>query len=407
MKKRSPTSAVAFCAALVSVAVFVMAGCSGSGPASSGSPSADTVRVSLAQGTRIPGGALPQIAQAPGGGNGGPSDRGPIDHAWITVVKIALIPESMVPGGESTAPDPEGEPSVEDSGMEDRGFVSAAVPPTEIDLMNLPPAQFAMFLNDIKNIPAGKYVKIRLYYADPKVHFEGEPDNTTVHATANYHLDIHFVGGGLVIPVRTNPDQGVFVHDVTITFVEGGLKITVNPNKILMRPQVFATVSAVQMGITGVADNVVPGSFDIATADGRSFHAVYDDATDWFFREPTRWVRVFGVIGPEALRDTAIVDVLGYFDGGLVLVADDILITFPATRQGTVATGWQADNTFTLAIPPDNVVFVPDRLNAYYDNNAPPFLVLTDNAVVPGATVTARGYAVPGRIEAYWISIGP
>ncbi len=398
---------------IILLSIALAAGCGGSG--SSGvSTSGDTAVIAVAQGTAFPAGSLAAPSAAGGGGGGATPFATNIDHVWITVQKVALVPDGMIAPGESRDPDPQGEQAVEDAGMDDAGLVSAAVvPPRTIDLMNLPPEGLADILNEIKNIPAGKFGKIRLFYSDPKIHFIGATDNTAVSRTANFHLDIHFVGGGLVIPVRTNPAGGVFVHTVTIEFVLGadGLKITVNPNKILMRPQVFATVSAVQMGISGVADNVdkVARAFDIATADGRAFHAVYDNSTDWVFKTTNRFVPVSGSLGVAALRDTAFVDVFGTFDSLLVLHAAEIRIGFPASESGIVATGWRTDNTFLLTVGTDNIVVFPqpDRVNALFDNNAAPFNLLTDSAVVKGADATARGYAVPGGIDAFWISIGP
>ncbi|MGE5188797.1 MAG: DUF4382 domain-containing protein [Gemmatimonadota bacterium] len=392
------------------MSVALAAGCGGSGSAGP-SASGDTAVIAVAQAPAFPAGTL--AAAAPSAAGGASAFATNIDHAWITVQKVALVPDGMIAPGESRDPDPQGEQAVEDSGREGAGLVSATVvPPRTIDLMNLPPEALADILNEITNIPAGKYGKIRLYYSDPKVHFVGDLDNTAVKQTANYHLDIHFVGGGLVIPVRTAADQGVYVHKVTIAFVLGkdGLKITVNPNKILMRPQVFATVSAVQMGISGTADNVdkVAGSFDIATADGRSFHAVYGLSTDWIFKTTGRFVPVAASLGVAALRDTAFVDVYGTFDSMLVLHADEVTITFPDEVSGTVAAGW-TDNSFKLTVGADNIVVLarPDRVNALFDNNVAPYDLLTDSAVVPGANVTARGYATAEGIEAYWISVGP
>ncbi len=399
---------------IIVLALAFAAGCSGSGSSGPSASGGDTAVIAVAQTSAFPAG-IQSVTEpaAPGGGGGGAEPFATnIDHVWITVQKVALVPDGMIAPGESRDPDPQGELAVEDDGMNDSGLVAGTVvPPETIDLLNLPPESLANILNEIKNIPAGKYGKIRLFYSDPKVHFIDAADNTAVKQTANFHLDIHFVGGGLVIPVRTNPEGGVFVHKVVIEFVLGkdGLKITVNPNRILMRPQVFATVLAVQMGISGVADNVdkVTQSFDIATADGRSFHAVYGSTTDWLFSNPDRFVPVDAFLGVAALRDTAFVDVFGTFDSQLVLHADEITITFPATKSGVVATGW-TDNSFTLNLAVDNVVHAqPDRLNALFDNNAPPFNLVTDNAVVVGANVTARGYAVPGGIDAFWISIGP
>lgn len=394
------------------LSIVLAAGCGGSGspgPSASG----DSAVISVAQAPAFPAGPLAAAAlaletEAAGGANPYATN---IDHLWITVEKVALIP------GDSSGPSPLGEDPVQGGPGDAAGHVSAAVvPPTTIDLLNLPSGGLATFLNEITNIPAGTYGKIRLYYSDPLVDFAGPGDNVAMHPTGNSHLDIHFVGGGMVIPVRTNPEGGVAVHNVVITFVLGrdGLKVTVNNNKVLMRPQVFATVDTVRMAISGVADNVAVGSFDVATApeDGRSFHVVYDSVS-WFFKAPERDdpVQVEPSLGVAALRNTAIVKVIGTFDSALDLHADEIWITFPVNQPGTVAAGW-TDNSFLLDVGADNVVVLaqPDRFGAYYDNNVS-FAVLTDNAVVPGVQATARGYAIsdppPGGIEAYWISIGP
>ncbi|MGE5664860.1 MAG: DUF4382 domain-containing protein, partial [Deltaproteobacteria bacterium] len=388
------------------------------GPSASG----DTAVIAVAQATAFPAGIAATVPTAAGGGGGGATPFATnIDHVWITVQKVALVPDGSISPGEPRLPDPAGEQAVEDGAMNDAGLVSAAiVPPRTIDLRNLPPESLADVLNEIKNIPAGKYGKIRLFYSDPKVHFIGAADNTAVKPTANYHLDIHFVGGGMVIPVRTNPGGGVAVHNVVITVVLGkdGLKITENSNGYRMRPQVFATVDTVQMAISGVADNVVAGEFDVATApsDGRSFHAVYGaiGSVNWFFKAPEREnpVQVGPSLGVAALRSTAIVKVIGTFDSALTLHADEIWITFPVNQPGTVAAAW-TDNSFKLNVGADNIVVraQPDRLGAYYDNNVTFDNNVSSDDVVPGVPVTARGYAIsdpsPGRIDAYWISIGP
>jgi hypothetical protein len=333
-------------------------------------------------------------------------------NAWITIHRVSLIP-----GSDGTVPDPSGETSVLDSGSPEPGHVNGDIsPPEEVDLLDLP-ERGVRFLNAINNVPAGTYGKIRLYYSDPKVHFDNAEDNTATHPTANYHLDIHFKGGDLVIPVATGGAGDVIVYNVTVYFVQGkdGLKINVNPSKILMRPQVFAKVETVQYVVSGIADNVdkTLSTFDIATAGGRSFHVLYDIGTSWFFRDSDRSVSLFGSSGVPALDNTAFVDVFGIFSASGNLVADDIHIMFPSTITDNVVSGnptdgWNPDNTFTLDIPSDNVVFpMPDRVSAVYDNAVSPFNELDDSDVVQGATVTARGYSVAGGIEAYWISIGP
>ena len=402
---------------IVLLSIVLATGCGGSG--SSGTATTNTAVVAVAQAPTFPAGTTFATAStsaveiaAAGGATPFLTD---VEHVWITVEKVALIP------GKSAGPQPDGEMPVENSAGEESGHLSAAVvPPTTIDLLNLPPDNVAMFLNEITDIPAGTYGKIRLYYSSAKIDLAGPGDNVAMHPTANSHLDIHFVGGGMVIPVRTNPGGGVAVHNVVITVVLGkdGLKITENSNGYRMRPQVFATVDTVQMAISGVADNVVAGEFDVATApsDGRSFHAVYGaiGSVNWFFKAPEREnpVQVGPSLGVAALRSTAIVKVIGTFDSALTLHADEIWITFPVNQPGTVAAPW-TDNSFKLNVGADNIVVraQPDRLGAYYDNNVTFDNNVSSDDVVPGVPVTARGYAIsdpsPGRIDAYWISIGP
>jgi len=406
---------VLFPAVLPLILAVLLAGCSGGGTAAlSSSSSGSTVTVSLATAPPNSAGTLSVgSAVSPADLLKKPAPAGNIDNAWITIHRVALIP-----GDDRSMPDPDGEWSVEDSGPMDSRHVYADIAPVEVDLLNLPPGQFTRFLNSIDNVPGGTYGKVRLYYSDPKVHFEGAPDTVTVKGTANYHLDIHFVGGGLVIPVTTDPDGGTRVHDVTVTFVLGkdGLKINVNPSKILMRPQVFATVGAVQYVMTGIADNVdkVAGIFDLATSGGESYPVEYDAGTRFFFRDSARWLPVPASTGIPGLNDTAVVDVLGNFGGGGTLLADDILITFPAVESGTVnsgtaSSGWLPDNTFLVETLSDNVVVfpMPDHAGAVYDNAASPFGALSEAAIVRGANVVARGYAGSGGIEAFWISVGP
>jgi len=386
-------------------------GCGG-GAGQGGGTSTNAVNVSLAASSVAP------AAPATAGMTAAPSSPTPpqnIDHAWITVHRIALLPTNPLEA--ASGPDPDGEVVAESDGGSIGGMVASDVAPTEVDLLNLPSGQAARFLNALGNVPAGRYHKIRLYYTDPKVHFVGDVDNTAMHATANFHLDIHFVGGDLVIPVGTDPTGGVKIHDVSVVFVLGkdGLKITVNPSKVLMRPQVFARVSAVDYVVTGVADNVdkILGSFDIATAGGDSFHLKYDSGTAWLFRDDVRWVWAGADRGIPALRDGAVLDVIGRFDALRVLQATDIFVNLLFVRTGVVvsgnsASGWNSDNTLTLALPADNTVFpAPSRAGAFYDNAVFPYGTLGEAAAVKGVNVTARGFAATGGVEAFWISVGP
>lgn len=391
--------------------LFLLNGCGGSA-GQGGGTSTNAVNVSLAASS------LATAAPGTAGAATAPSRPAPpqnIDHAWITVHRIALLPADPLEAASS--PDPDGEAVAESDGGPIDGMAVSDVTPTEVDLLDLPSGQASRFLNALGNVPPGRYHKIRLYYADPKVHFVGGADNTAMHATAHFHLDVHFVGGDLVIPVGTDPAGGVKVHDVSVVFVLGkdGLKINVNPSKILMRPQVFATVSAVEYVVTGVADNVdkALGSFDVATAGGYSFRVEYDSGTAWFFRDDARWVLAGADRGIPALRDGAVLDVIGRFEASRVLRAKDILVNLLFVRTGVVvsggpASGWSPDNTLTLSLPSDNSVFpAPSRAGALYDNAVFPFGTLGHSAVVKGVNVTARGFAAAGGVEAFWISIGP
>jgi hypothetical protein len=89
-----------------------------------------------------------------------------------------------------------------------------------------------------------------------------------------------------VIPVAPDPEREVHLFEVTINFV--GLKIV--ENKVLMRPQVFATVGVIQYVFSGFADNVndPPGTFDVSTDGGRSFHSMFsfdNNITKWAFKD--------------------------------------------------------------------------------------------------------------------------
>lgn len=401
-------------AVTLALPLLMLAGCGGgsSGTGSSGS----TVNVSMA--STVPNAVLASagtFSTGPTVEPSAPPATNDIDHAWITVYRVSLIP------GGSPGPNSNGESAVQDlSPPNAAGHISADLAaPEEIDLLSLPAGGVARFLNAIQSVPAGTYGKIRLYYTDPKVHFAGALENTAMHGTANFHLDINFQGEKLVIPVATG--EGVQLFDVTVVFELGkdGLKITVNPNKILMRPQVFATVSAVRYILTGIVDNTDKGAstFDLLATDGRSFPVAYDPLeTTWSFRESGENPRTVAIdnqaFAIAALNDGATVSAIGEFDAGGLFHADDITITFPATVTGTVASGtpasgWLGNDTFVLALPVDNVVFpMPTRFTARYDNNAN-LLLLSQAAIVQGAAVTARGYAVAGGTEAYWISVGP
>ncbi|MBP2687147.1 MAG: hypothetical protein H6Q81_2052 [Deltaproteobacteria bacterium] len=110
-------------------------------------------------------------------------------------------------------------------------------------------------------------------------------------------------------------------------------------------------------------------------------------------------------------RTDAKVIAIGPFDTSLVLQSTEIVFSFPYVKEGVVDNGWKSDNTFVLRYAaPDNVVYPkPDRWTAYYDNavdTVTPYGPLSHLAIVDNVIVKARGYAVSGGIDAYWISIG-
>jgi hypothetical protein len=199
-----------------------------------------------------------------------------------------------------------------------------------------------------------------------------------------------------------------------------GLKITVGPSNILMRPQVFATDSKVRYVLSGTVDNVNKSSstFDLDT--GRIFPAAYNKvSTYWSFREsgdPFRSVPVDNnAFAIAAFDNGATVSAIGTFSVGGLFLADDVTITFPVTQvgtvdSGTISSGW-VDDTFSLALLNDNLVIPqPSRVSARYDDNTTLSPLLnSDAAIVKGAVVTARGYAIAegGGTEAFWISVVP
>lgn len=394
------------------IAVFFIAGCGGGG----GSPTADSgnaVRVSVSRAPSFPAGSV--AASAPAGGGGSASQN--MDNVYITVTKVALLP-----GGGGGQPDPDGETPAQDTGAAETGLkIKTLSVPRTIDLLHLPGADVALFLNSFENVPAGTYGKIRLYYTDPKVCFNGAADNTSVHPTANYHLDVHFVGGNLVIPVSPNPSGGVRIYEVSIRVVLGrdGLKVTVNPNNILIRPQVFADfVPPVVYEVTGTASGVLGGgSFDIDTADGRTFHVV-EGGAGWSFRDADTGEEavVSPAQGRAALDNGSRVVVIGAFDETDTLLARNVTVTLPdrvegVVVSGTAVTGWLADNTFKARRGAgDNVVVfpMPDRAGAYFENLVEE-RTPQDN-VLRGDYVIVRGTfrdALESGISGFWITIHP
>ncbi len=400
----------AYLLALTASIALVACGGGGGGTTTSSldrGPGVASVGVSVASAPDFPAGttfAAPVASAAPAAPPVAPA----FDHVYATITKLALIPSS---GPEF--PSADGEEEMQNSGAENgnggmNGFVTIVLPsPVVIDLLHPPTArQVAKLLNKFSDVPAGEYSKIRVYYSSV-VGVTGDV-STPFHPTVHYHFDVHFVGGDLVVPVATNPEGGIRFYEIAIQIV--GLKIQQagKSGNILLRPQIFATVAAPKYLVHGTAANVDhdAGTFDILTPGAGTVHAAYVSGTDWVYVD--EWTVPSSLTaGAIALRDGAFVDAIGLFQGG-VLQAEEVDITFPDFKAGTVDGGWTAGNVFVLRnAAPDNTVFPqPDRFTAYYDNVDSPHVALTQAAVDNNVFVTARGYAVAGGIDAFWITIG-
>jgi hypothetical protein len=370
-------------------AALAACGSGGGGGTSPGVSGPATVNVSIASAPGFPAGATSSTSSpAPAAP---PADSPTFEHLDVTVTKLALLPSS---------------------GEEGKTVTDPIDPPVQIDLLNFSGDNGATLLNQFSAVPAGEYSKIRVYY-DTVIGRSGN-DNTLFHPTANSHFDVHFMGGNLVIPVASDPVGGIEFFSVLINVVDGLKHHEAGQSgNVLLRPQVFATVvEAPKFIVTGVADQVnhADGTFNVITAGNDDISAEYGPDTSWFY-EDGRFVGPFGISGADALRDTALVGVIGTFESG-VLVAERVNITFPDSREGT------ADNVW---IPPDNTAFIvrsladnvtvfpqPDRAGAYYDNLVSPHNPLADTDLENDLQVKVRGYFdLDGDLEAYWISIGP
>ncbi len=402
--------------ALLALSV-VLAACGGGGTGSnpSGAASGTSVGISLAAAPSFPAGTTFAPSTASPSGTEKPATT-TFDNVWVTVTKLALLPTA---GPEF--PDQNGELETINAPAEGgnsgiSGFVTIVLPsPVTIDLLHPPTGtEVAKLLNESSGVPAGEYSKIRLYY-DNVVGQKPDDSSVLFHQTAHYHFDVHFVGGNLIVPVATtDPNGGIQFFSITIDVV--GLKIQQagNSGNFLLRPQVFATVSLPKYIVSGEAQNVNPTdkTFDILTAGDKTVPAAYSGDTSWLYTDPVVPPRTSGAagafLGSAGLQNTASVDVIGLFSPDKVLLAEEVNITFPATKSGKVFLGWNPDNTFTLRLTSDNTVFPkPSRTTAFYDNAIAPYPQLTDAAIVDNAAITARGYAVSGGIQAFWISVGP
>ena len=387
-----------------------LAACGGGGGGSATTPGASgpaTVSVSVASAPSYPAGTTFASSTLSPVTTAAPANSPDFEHVWVTVTKVALIPST---GPEF--PDPNGE--LESSSSEGgKGFVTDSISPVTFDLLHpnsSPGDNVATLLNKFIGVPAGEYSKIRVYYEN----VIGQPGDKLFHPTAHYHFDVHFVGGNLVIPETTDPEGGIKFFSVEIDVV--GLKYheAGQSGNVLLRPQVFAKVVGVPRYIvTGVADNVdhVGGIF-VVMAPNDNISVNYGSGTKWFYFDE-RYVGPFLNSGADnALRDTAQVDAIGTFQGG-VLTAEELRITFPDTRTGMADNVWILSDTAFIVrsqSPNDNVtVFpMPDRSGAYYDNSLSPLPQLTFEAIDNNIQVKVRGYFNDyPNLDAYWISIEP
>jgi len=389
-----------------------LAACGSGGGSTSSTPPGvagpATVSVSVASAPSYPAGTTFATSTSSPTTAAAPANSPDFDNVIVTVTKLALIPSS---GAE--LPDPNGELETQDSPSEKgKGFVTDSFSPVTFDLLHPNSSSgdnVATLLNKFTGVPAGEYSKIRVYY-DSVI---GQPGNKLFHPTAHYHFDVHFVGGNLVIPEATDPEGGIRFYSVEINVV--GLKYheAGQSGNVLLRPQVFAKmVGAPRYIVTGVAEQVDHGDGTfVIKAVNDNISAAYGSGTRWFYVDG-RFVGPFGSSGAEALQNTALVDVIGTFQGS-VLVAEEVDITFPNVRHG------KADNVW---IPPDNTAFIvrslsdnvtvfprPDRYGAYYDNLTSPYNQLDNTYIGKDLCIRARGYfddLNQSILSSYWISIG-
>jgi hypothetical protein len=363
------------------------------------------------------------------------------DHAWITVHRVSLLPDD----GSAAVPDPAGEGSVFDASGEApavEGSVSVELSsPVELDLLNLPASSGALLLDSFPSVPAGTYRKLRLEYTNPKVHAAGAADNTAASATAHYHMDLHFTGSGLVLTEGTGSD--VRVADVGVTFLPGsrGLKIEAAGGRILMRPQVFCTVTAVSYTAPGsvlpplpppveppppaeppataevrlldgsaVAVDGFSSTAAVATSSGATVNLAWNGATAfaWADRDfaPSRIVSVDAATGASSFQAGALVAAIGTVDGSGTFLASSITISFPAKTTGTFEPIDPADFSAFMLLPSGALVFpTPSVYGTYYDDASGAAVPSGFALLFPGASVTVRGYEDAGALNGWWISL--
>ena len=436
--------------AAIAALTLALAGCGGGGMSSSdsgspGVPALGPATVDISMVAAPPATAASPVSAAESAlRSSDPGYRWPweirdadstISHVYVEVVKMSLIPaEEPFEGEEMEGDLADGNPSGPPMPKDKPRFVSI-VPdsPVVIDLLQLENGnELARIQGRINRVPVGTFDKIRVHYRDARVVLR-DGSVLRFHPTAYSKFDIRFrAGHELVIPAvagTTNPGDWTKYFRVKIEVV--GIKIKIlawgkwwRGCKVILRPQIFAeAIPPALDGVSGIADQVivgssvppVSGSFSVSLGGSADNVAVaFDNTTAWTWRESSsapsrRTVGVSNDKGVASLRDGAIVEIVGDPDSGNIFRAREILLTFPKEITGAVWEGWNLDHFFQLRLPTEDSVYPMPKWNtAYYDNASAPFAVLTNDAIVDGAVVTARGYPlVFGGVEAYWISVGP
>jgi len=433
-----------------------LAACGGGGGTTSSVPTAPTagpatVGISIAA-ADVTGSAAPAVTVSGAGtvpstdpGYLWPEQADPnIAHVYMEVVKVSLMPSEEAFGSGDMDGDIQAGSSPGPASPPDKpNFLTVEPePPVWIDLLQLKNGKkLARLLNKFDQVPAGTYDKIRVYYGKVKVVLWDDTTPVYFHPTANSKFDIHFrQGHELVIPPvttdMTQKDGWVKFFQVKLNVVGLKLKIvgqgkSLKGSKVILRPQIFAEFNTpILYSVAGTAKDVtanpdltlpVSGTFNVKFGTGPTVIPVaYNGGTTWAYSDNilghSSWIvtNIETTIDPTAMpvfRTDAKVIAIGPFDTSLVLQSTEIVFSFPYVKEGVVDNGWKSDNTFVLRYAaPDNVVYPkPDRWTAYYDNavdTVTPYGPLSHLAIVDNVIVKARGYAVSGGIDAYWISIG-
>lgn len=426
-------------------AAVLVAGCGGGGSSSS-SGIAGPAAVSVSIGTSSVTGAqaapvaLSMAAMVP---SNDPDYKWPdaisepspqIAHVYMDIVRVSLLPSNEPAGSGDMDGGMNGSNASdsEDATGSARFITVTPDSPVRIDLMEEDGGKtLARLLGRFEQVPAGSYDKIRMHYRNVRVVLANQ-EELRFHPTAHSKFDIHFrQGHELVIPAGTDTTQQdgwVRFYRVNIDLV--GLKLRVvqggnnwNGAKVILRPQVFAefdspvlySIAGTASNVSGVATPPVSGTFDISYGTGAGYPRVlpvaFDNDTTWGWSDDvlanSSWiVPRANTSAVASFRDRAVVEAIGAFGAGQVFQAEDILFTFPDRKEGAADGGWRSDNTFVLRLAADNVVYpMPSRETAFFDDIAAPHDPLTQGAIAADRQVIARGYALAGGIQAYWISV--